>query len=302
VRMTYALPASLTDDRKGRSAEHVDCEIVTRASVYPGVARVDIETELENRAKDHRLRVHFPTGIKADSSHAEQHFGVVERPIGLLEYDGTWLETPVAFYPQKSFVDISDVTRGFALANRGLPEYEALPEADGSVTIALTLLRSVEWLSRQDLATRHGHAGPGMHTPGAQMLGRWKFQYSLIPHEGGWEKAYLEAHRFVRPLRAVRVSRGSGALPATGSLIEIEPPEVILSALKVAEDDESVIARVYNIGTQPVEARLSLRQPFARVERVDLNEERPEPIAHEDSALRLPLNSNEIATLRFRSE
>src|SRR3990172_94740 len=182
VRMTYALPTSLTDDRKGRSAERVDCEILTRTSVYPSVARVDIETEVENGARDHRLRVHFPTGIRADRSCAEQHFGVVERPIGLPEYDGTWLETPVAFYPQKSFVDISDGAHGFMLANRGLPEYEALPEPDGTVTIALTLLRCVEWLSRQDLATRHGHAGPGMHTPGAQMQGRWKFQCSLIPH------------------------------------------------------------------------------------------------------------------------
>jgi alpha-mannosidase len=300
--MTYALPASLTDDRKGRSPERVDCEIVTRASVYPRVARVDVETEVENGAKDHRLRLHFPTGIKADRSCAEQHFGAVERPVGLPEYDGTWLETPVAFYPQKSFVDISDPSgegHGFMLANRGLPEYEALRADDGAVTIALTLVRCVEWLSRQDLATRHGHAGPGMHTPGAQMIGRWKFQYSLIPHEGGWEKRYAEAHRFVRPMRAVRVSRGSGGLPEAGSLIEIEPAEVILSALKVAEDDGSIIARVYNIGSQAVEARVALRVAFGRVERVDLNEERPEAIPHEDSAVRLDLKTNEIATLKF---
>jgi alpha-mannosidase len=138
-----------------------------------------------------------------------------------------------------------------------------------------------------------------MHTPGAQMLGRWKFQYSLIPHEGGWQSAYAEAHRFVRPLRAVRVSRGSGALPAMGSLIEIEPPQVILSALKVAEDDGSVIARVYNIGAEPVEARIRLGMPFSNVERVDLNEENAEPTSLEDGTVRLRLKPNEIATLKF---
>ncbi|HSP56375.1 MAG TPA: glycoside hydrolase family 38 C-terminal domain-containing protein, partial [Dehalococcoidia bacterium] len=303
VRMTYALPASLTDDRKGRSAERADCEIVTRASLYPGVARVDIETEVENRAKDHRLRVHFPTGVVADRSYAEQHFGVVERPIGLPEYDGTWLETPVAFYPQKSFVDISDGTHGVMLANRGLPEYEAILEPDGTVTIALTLLRCVEWLSRQDLATRHGHAGPGMHTPGAQMIGRWKFQYSLIPHAGGWENAYAEAHRFVRPMRAVRVSRGNGGLPAAGSLIEIQPPEVILSALKLAEDDGSVIARVYNIGESTVCARVTLYPPSglsARAAFVDMNEENREPLSLDaDDGVDVWLDPNEIKTLEF---
>jgi alpha-mannosidase len=131
------------------------------------------------------------------------------------------------------------------------------------------------------------------------MLGRWKFQYSVIPHEGGWQSAYAEAHRFVRPLRAVRVSRGSGGLPETASLLEVEPPDVILSALKVAEDDGSIIARVYNIGSQAVEARVALRVPFSKVERVDLNEERTQAIPHDDGSVRIDLKTNEIATLKF---
>jgi len=299
TRMIYSLPVGLTPDRQARSDDRVDCEIITRISLYPGVPRIDIETEIDNRAKDHRLRVHFPTGIKADSSYAEQHFGVVSRPVGVPEHDDTWFETPVATYPQKSFVDIPDGERGFMLANRGLPEYEALEEPDGTNTIALTLLRCVEWLSRDDLSTRRGHAGPGRHTPGAQMQGRWKFQYSLIPHEGGWENAHEHAHRYLRPLRAIRTSRGDGTPPESGSLIEIEPPEVVLSALKLAEDGEGVVARVYNIVPEPVEARVRLLLPFERVELIDLNEENPEAIDTEGGAVRLHLRPNEIATLKF---
>jgi alpha-mannosidase len=306
IRMTYSLPTSLTQHRQGRSDDRADCEITTRISLYPGVPRIDIETEIDNRAKDHRLRVHFPTGIRADSSYAEQHFGVVSRSIGVPEHDDTWFETPVATYPQKSFVDISDPSRGsgrtgrgFMLANRGLPEYDAIAEADGTITIALTLLRCVEWLSRDDLSTRRGNAGPSMHTPGAQMQGRWKSQYSLIPHEGGWENVFEHAHRFLRPLRAIRTSRGDGTLPPSGSMIEIEPTEVVLSTLKLAEDGDGVVARVYNIAPGPVEARIQLLFPFERVERVDLNEENPEAGDSEDGAVRLQLRPNEIATLKF---
>jgi mannosylglycerate hydrolase len=300
IRMTYSLPSSLTEDRQGRSDDRVDCEFITRISLYPDVPRVDIETEIDNQAKDHRLRVHFPTAIRADRSRAEQHFGVVSRPIGVPEHDDTWFETPVATYPQKSFVDISDGERGLMLANSGLPEYEAIEEPDGTITIALTLLRCVEWLSRDDLSTRRGNAGPSMHTPGAQMQGRWKFHYSLIPHEGGWGNAFAEAHRFLLPLRAVRTSRGDGTLPESGSLIEIEPPEVILSALKLAEDGDGAIARVYNIASEPVEARARLLLRFERVERVDFNEENPEAIDTDDGVGRLQLGPNEISTLEFQ--
>jgi alpha-mannosidase len=299
VRMTYQLPQSLTDDRRARSEEQIGCEIVTRVSLYPGVGRIDIKTEVDNRAKDHRLRVHFPTGLRADRSHAEQHFGVVQRPVAVPEDDGTWFETPVGTYPAKTFVGMSDGERGLMLATRGLPEYEALVEEDGTITIALTLLRCVEWLSRADLNTRKQHAGPGMHTPGAQMSGRWKFQYSLIPHEGGWQNAFQQSHSFARPVRAIRTSRGRGELPLEASLTDIEPATVILSALKVAEDDGSTIVRVYNISNEPVEALIKLNTPFGSVERVDLNEENPVPVEATDGAVRFPLKPNEIATFRF---
>ena len=61
-----------------------------------------------------------------------------------------------------------------------------------------------------------------------------------------------------------------------------------------------VVVRVYNIGSEPVEARVRLALPFARVERVDLNEEMPEAVDIEDGVVRLGLRSNEIASLRFK--
>jgi alpha-mannosidase len=131
------------------------------------------------------------------------------------------------------------------------------------------------------------------------MEGRWKFQYSLIPHEGAWENAYGEAHRFVRPLRALRTSRGDGTLPENGSIVEIEPPQVILSALKLAEDGDGVVARVYNIAAEPIEARLRLLRPFERVERIDLNEENPETVESENGTAQFQLHPNEIATFKF---
>jgi alpha-mannosidase len=301
ITMRYKLPSSAADDHKRRSDDTVDCEITSSVSLYPGIARIDIETEVDNRAKDHRLRVHFPTGIQSDVSHAEQHFGVVERPIAVPEDDGTWFETPVGSYPQKSFVDISDGTSGLMVANRGLPEYEALQNDDGTITVALTLLRCVGWLSRARLRTRKTQAGPPMKAPGAQMEGRWTFEYSLVPHEDGWESAYAEAHRFLRPLRSIRTSRGTGSLPPSGSLVEIDQPEMIVSTVKVAEDDNGVVARLYNLANAPVEGRVRLDVPASRAERVNLNEEEPSETAASDGWAPLSLKANEIATLKYNA-
>ncbi len=65
--------------------------------------------------------------------------------------------------------------------------------------IAITLLRCVGWLSRDDLSTRNGHAGPYLETPKAQMLGEWDFYYSIILGQ----KNFRQAWSFDSPLRAV---------------------------------------------------------------------------------------------------
>ncbi len=295
VRQTYSLPARLSADRRSRSGKHVGCEIVSRVRLYPGVPRIDIETEVDNPAEDHRLRVLFPSGVVSEYSHAEQHFGVLKRPTAPVDYDSTWYEQPVNTHPQKSFTDLSDGEHALMIANRGLPEYEVLTEADGTATLALTLLRCVSWLSRDDLPERPGHAGPGMYTPGAQMPGRWRFEYSIIPHEGGWETAFAAAHRFARPLRAVRVAGGTGNLPSEDSLLAVDRPELVLSTLKLAEDDDAVIVRLYNIAGGPVEATVAFEDLHGPVQRVDLNEENDQPAG----SGRLSLKPNEIATLRF---
>ncbi len=112
---------------------------------------------------------------------------------------------------------------GLMLANRGLPEVEVLKNPLGNAEIALTLLRCVGWLSRDDFSTRKGHAGPFLETPGAQMPGKWAFDYSIIPHSGNWQSAFWQAYAFETPLRAVTTGLHAGGLPPAGSFVETSP-------------------------------------------------------------------------------
>ena len=65
------------------------------------------------------------------------------------------------------------------VANRGLPEVEFIPEGN-ETHIALTLLRCVGWLSREDMHCRRGHAGPELPTPEAQWIFNWSSVGTLV--------------------------------------------------------------------------------------------------------------------------
>jgi alpha-mannosidase len=298
IGQSYRVPARLGDDRAQRSDDLIPLSITTRISLSRGVPRLDLVTSVENRARDHRLRVHFPTPIRTGVSHAEGHFDVLTRPLSLPQHTEDWPEQPVPTHPQRTFVDVNDGQVGLLVANRGLPEYEVMPGQEG-VTIALTLLRCVGWLSRDDLHCRRGHAGPGVPTPGAQCIGTHVFEYALVPHKGGWEKAYAQAHAFNAPLRAVTVSASRGPLPAALSPIEASPPGFCLSAIKQAEDGQGLIVRGYNVTQRPLEVVLRLARTWRRATRVNLNEEPQEELALEGNSVRFVAQPKQIVTVQL---
>ncbi|PKO23901.1 MAG: hypothetical protein CVU38_01770 [Chloroflexi bacterium HGW-Chloroflexi-1] len=303
IAQAYRLPAHLQADRQARSPQMVECPIVSTVSLYPGVPRIDIRTEVENRAGDHRLRVYFPLPFQVDHSCAEGNFDVVERPVAAPQGGPDWVEQPVGTHPQKEFVDAHDGRVGLLVANRGLPEYEIVDDAAPwgiGQAIALTLLRSVGWLSRDDLATRPRACGPVIPTPEAQCLGRHVFAYALAPHAGDWRAVFPQARAFNSPLRAVAVEAQAGDLPPAASFLEIEPASLTLSALKPAEDGQGSILRFWNTAEELVEGRLRLGLPWQRAWRANLDEEHLEELpADADGWLHLAVRGREIVSLRF---
>ena len=293
------LPARLAADRVSRAAEMVEMPITSRVTLALGVARLDIQTEIENRAADHRLRVHFPAPFAAAEADHDGHFEVVRRRIGVPEKGPGWVEDPRPETHQRAFTDVSNGQIGLMVANRGLPEVEARP-TPGGAEIALTLLRCVGWLSRDDLPVRRGHAGPGTETPEAQMPGRWVFEYAVIPHPGGWQAACHQAYAFAAPLRAIPAGLHPGELPAGGAFIAHSPAEFVLSAVKEAEDGSGWLVRGVNLTGSPVEVTLRPWRPFASAARTNLAEEPLSPLAvGEDGAVHFQAGGHEVVGVNF---
>ncbi len=307
LEMLLRTPAGLSTDRQSRSRHRVEIPIRSRVSLSSGLARIDIHTEIENRARDHRLRVHFPTPFQVDEATYDGHFEFTRRKVGIPSFDrAEWVEDPRPEAPQRTFVQLAEGGRGLSIANRGLPEVEVRKTA-GGVEIALTLLRCVGWLSRDDFSTRRGHAGPAIETPGAQLIGTWAFDYAICPQASRpAADKYEMAYAFETPMRTVCTSAHSGYLPGIGSFVSIDttsgsPDSFIVTTVKRSETGAGWLLRGYNSSDQTINLSLTpLIQPQSAAQ-VNLAEEKLAGLAFDPttSSLSLSVKPHEIIGILF---
>lgn len=317
IRWELALPAGLTADRTQRSAETVPTPIESDVCLYAGQPGLYITTRVVNRANDHKLTVRFPTGIQAQRAYVDESFMVAERNLRLPDSTG-WVEDPTPLMHQRAFTDLSDGARGLAVLNRGLPSVEVYEDG----VIALTLLRAVGWLSRDDLWVRRIAAGPLVPTPGAQCHGEYTYEYAILPHAGDWRAVYRTAYAYNVPvlarradthpgleLREMNITRDDPALvtkaewPRGGrladifSFISVDAPELVLSA--VYRSGRSLIVRCYNITRQPVQGQLRFGFALRAAYKVNMAEVYQETIPLvDDNAVTVSVRGGEAYTLK----
>ena len=180
-------------------------------------------------------------------------------------------------------------------------EYEILEAAP---SIALTLIRAVGDLSRNDLATRpSGHAGPPVATPGAQCHGVHRFEIAFEPHgatpSANALLASARAHNL--PPRVVPVRAPTGGGPLTRSFVRVERQRggVVLSALKQAEAGGSVIMRLFNPDAAEASATIALDTPIEAAYEVNLLEERQSEMRVESGRIPIRLAPHQIKTIEI---
>ncbi len=256
VRSTYRIPSAVRRDRQGRERRMVEVEVVRLVSLAAGGDRIEFRTEIDNQARDHRMRVHFPLAGHTEASVAGGTFGAVRRPprpspapLGSERpvSPDLGLEQEGATHPFTGFVacgarpprtkDPNEGTQRadctVAVFSRGLREYEVVQTADQD-QIAVTLFRSVGWLSRGDLAVRRGNAGPDTETPGAQEIGVQVFEYALVPHDGLPAEDLLsrEWEDYRTSARVILRASVAGDLADGESMLAVQDDGLIFSSLR----------------------------------------------------------------------
>jgi mannosylglycerate hydrolase len=276
--------------------------VTTTLELRAGERFVRAEVTVDNRSRDHRLRLHLPLPRPADRSRAECAFAAVERG---LDAEGGPTEPALPTYPAHRFVQAG----GLTVVHDGVTEYELVgaggagsPGFPGSPAseLALTLLRCTGMLSQGPMATRPLPAGPLIPTEGSQVLKTTTARLALAV--GDDLDPYALADEVLVPLQVAdlaadtdrRPSRGNGAsthrpahpspLPARGSALTIEGAEV--SA--VYREGGGLRARVVNTSDQPTTVTVAGRHGWL----VDLRDRPLEPFDQ-----RIELRPWGIATL-----
>ncbi|MFO8018955.1 MAG: glycoside hydrolase family 38 C-terminal domain-containing protein [Promethearchaeia archaeon] len=340
IDLNFRLPISLSPDRKRRSNTLCDNPIELVITLCKEMKRINFKIKLDNNSKDHRIRAIFPSYIKAKQVYADGHFYVVPRDIKLPEAE-YWGQDPLPTNHQKDFVCVQSEDKCFAVLNKGLPEYEPIKKDDGTISVAITLLRCVEWLSRGDLATRGSNAGPGLKTPGAQCQGEHTFEMGLIieNEKNNWLDANIacrgkELNNPLKPIfprmadTPLRIGdhillsslglleifstpherKVDPYLPPNVSFLNIDNKNIMLSALKKAEDGDTLIIRCYNLSSEAQSARITFfeKLQIQLAELVNFLEKKPKnPIKAEvkkvtDNLIKIDLQPHVIATLKLK--
>ncbi|RIL05088.1 MAG: hypothetical protein DCC71_11725 [Proteobacteria bacterium] len=304
IDATYRVPLALSAARDARAQRSVALPASIELRLAPGLDRLDVALRVQNGARDHRLRLHCRAPFAASRFEVESAFEVVERPIAPAPDSfgaPRPAEFPIGAVPQRSFATLAGPD-GLALtvANRGIAEVEALVESDGAGALAITVLRAVGWLSRPDLALRPGPAGPALETPGAQVPGPHAVELSLRLHRDGDVRRIAEAHGFAFPPLAIAAGDGGGGPLRDGSrIVEVEDPEVVVSALD--PHDAGFDVRLVNASGAQRDVAVRTAVAGAAIEQVDLAG-RPAANAtwraESPGEGRLALRPWEIATLR----
>lgn len=307
VKGVLRLPISVSNDRKERQKETIDCPFENIISLYSGIRRIDVKTNFENKAKDHVLKVVFPTGIDSKYSYAESVFSVDCRSAKDINDNSdysSWVEEPSGTNPQKTFVDVNNGEVGLAIANQGIPEFNVQYDGKEAV-ISLTLLRCIGWLSRKDLLYRKGNGGWTLETPDAQCIGNYNFNYSIIPHSGDWISGEVlrKSYEFATPLFTFQIEDKGVDENSEFSLFEIDNSNIVLSCLKLAENGDGIVARFVNQSDMDVDMKLKINIPASDVYDVyyvRLDEKIICPAEYKNGIINILFKPWEIVTILFK--
>jgi alpha-mannosidase len=239
-------------------------------SLHAESPRLDFATEVEWHEDQQFLKVEFALDVRCDHATYEMQHGHVRRPT---HFNTSWDYARFEVCAHR-WADLSDTAWGVALLNDS-----KYGHACHGNTLRLSLLRAPRWPDPR--CDRGYHA----------------FRYALYLHAGSPQTGGVvaAAAAFNQPLRVAPTA----AAARTESFLSIDNPGLVIDTVKLAEDSDAMIVRLYESSGALQRATLRTTLPITRAERVNLLEDvlAPQPVT--DGGIALTLRPFEIITLKL---
>jgi alpha-mannosidase len=244
-------------------------------TLYDGAGHVDVKMHADWHEKHILLKVAFPVSAHSDKATYEIPFGSVERPTTR----NTPAEQAQFEVPAQRWADISEGKHGLSLLNDCKYGYDA----KGNV-LRLSLLRSPAWPDP--------HADEGVHD----------FTYSLYPHAGDWKQAFTIRLGYEQnyKLLPLPTERHEGALPPSYSFVRTDSDNVIVTALKKAEDDNALVLHFYEWAGKSGDVALHLPPGAVSASETNLMEKTIGSLSLHDGVVTVPTKPYEIKAIKIQ--
>lgn len=282
IHFDMVVPADLDERAEGKVSVTMPVDMTVALRKDSKV--IDFNVKVDNKGLSHRLCVLFDSQIVSAFNYADQQFGLIKRPnyyekemklymesmnnktekkAGIQELanwandQSTWQEPPISIEPTQSYVSLTDGKTGIAVIPQGVREYEVLDDSK----IRLTLFRTYGFMGKENLIYRPGRASGEriIETPAAQLLKEMEFNFGFTSYAGDINdsdidtlaKQYntnMEVYTYAEFLngRLIFSQREiDGENAKIHSLFETEG-NLVVSAVKKAEEDDGYIIRLYN--------------------------------------------------------
>jgi alpha-mannosidase len=216
--------------------------------LYNGGDEVDVVNDIDWHETHVLLKAAFDLAASSPKATYEIPYGTIERPT---TRNNSW-EAAKFEVPAIRWADLGDGTHGFSLINESKYGYDAAGH-----TLRISLLRS-----------------PTDPDPNADR-GHHHFRYALYPHGGSWQQALTvrRGYEYNYKIQAIPVSSHPGMLPERHSFAGTLAQNVVLTAVKKAEDSNALIFRFYEWAGKDGEVRLQVPQGATSARLANLLEE-----------------------------
>lgn len=191
--------------------------------------RIDFENNIDWKTKETLLKAVFPFTAKNETASYDLGVGTIERGCNTKKlYE----------VPAQQWADITDSSGDFGVSVLNDCKYGW--DKPTKNILRLTLIHTPE-------------TGGNCPDQSVMDIGRHKVIYSIFSHEKDWRKGETsyQAARLNQPMTCFTALSHKGALGKEFSFLKITSPQIMLKAIKKAEDSDEIIIRLQELYGKP---------------------------------------------------